>query len=814
MKKKITELIRERRVYFDGGTGSMIQSMGLEPGEEPALWNRTHPDRIASIYRQYYEAGCDVVSTNTFGINRTKFEDYDELIQAAVRICREEADKFEEDKYVALDIGPLGQLLEPLGKLPFEEAVSIYADTIRAAEGAGADVIIIETMNDAHETKAAVLAAKENSDLPIIVSNVFDSTGRMMTGGTPGAMAALLEGLRVDAVGMNCSLGPDHMVKMVEEYVNYTSLPLIVMPNAGLPKVVDGETVYSFGPEIFSDYMVEIARKGGCILGGCCGTTPEHIRQTIEKTKDLPYRLPEKKDLTVVSSYTHHLEIGEDPVLIGERINPTGKKKLKEALRSGDMDYILNEGLKQEEAGAQALDVNVGLPEIDEPAMIYEAVKALQAVTDLPLQIDTSDPVALEKAMRIYNGKPMVNSVNGKQAVMDQVFPLVKKYGGAVVALTIGEEGIPEDAAGRLQIALHIIEEAKKYGIDQKDIIVDPLAMAISSAQDSARVALEVIRELKKRGIRTIMGVSNISFGLPKRDLINSAFFVGAMSAGLSCAIMNPFSVPMMDAWHAFRALNCNDANCLDYIKYTEERVETAASASLSVSSSGTATSPRGGGKDVFPTGETSALKQAIVSGMTDRAARLTKELLQTEEPLNIINGHIVPALDEIGKAFESGKVYLPQLLMSADAASGAFEKVKEKLPASDSDRGRMVILATVQGDVHDIGKNIVKVLLQSYGFYVLDLGKDVAPEVIRDTALETGCKLVGLSALMTTTVPAMEETIRLIRETDPSIKVMVGGAVLTQEYADKIGADRYSPDAMDAVRYAEEFYKKLEAGS
>ncbi len=807
MKKKITELIQERRVYFDGGTGSMIQSMGLMPGEEPATWNLEHPDRIASIYRQYYEAGCDVVSTNTFGINRTKFDNYEELVQAAVRICREEADKFEEDKYVALDVGPLGQLLEPLGKLPFEEAVAIYSDTIRAAKGAGADVIIIETMNDAHETKAAVLAAKENSDLPIIVSNVFDSTGRMMTGGTPGAMAALLEGLRVDAVGMNCSLGPDHMVKMVEEYMNYTSLPLIVMPNAGLPKVVDGETVYSFGPEIFSDYMVEIAEKGGCILGGCCGTTPEHIRQTIKKTKDLPYRLPEKKDLTVVSSYTHHLEIGEDPVLIGERINPTGKKKLKEALRSGDMDYILNEGLKQEDAGAQALDVNVGLPEIDEPAMIYEAVKALQAVTDLPLQIDTSDPVALEKAMRIYNGKPLVNSVNGKQVVMDQVFPLVKKYGGAVVALTIGEEGIPEDAAGRLQIALHIIDEAKKYGIDQKDIIVDPLAMAISSAQDSARVALEVIRELKKRGIRTIMGVSNISFGLPKRDLINSAFFVGAMNAGLSCAIMNPFSVPMMDAWHAFRALNCNDSNCLDYIGYAENRAEPIPAAAAAGSASAVSSGETRNVKDPSAAPQ-SDLKQAIVSGMTDRASRLTEELLQTAAPLDIINGHIVPALDEIGKAFESGKVYLPQLLMSADAASGAFEKVKEKLPASDSDRGRMVILATVQGDVHDIGKNIVKVLLQSYGFYVLDLGKDVAPEKIRDTALETGCKLVGLSALMTTTVPAMEETIRLIRETDPSIKVMVGGAVLTQEYADKIGADRYSPDAMDAVRYAEMFYE------
>ena len=809
--KPITKLIRERRVYFDGGMGSMIQALGLQPGEEPALWSLEHPEKIASIHRQYFEAGCDVVFTNTFGVNRTKFDNYEELIRASIKIARAEADRFEEDKYVALDIGPLGQLLEPLGKLPFEEALEIYADTVRAAEGAGADLIIIETMNDAHETKAAVLAAKENSSLPVFVSNVFDSTGRMMTGGTPGSMAALLEGLRVDAVGMNCSLGPDHMVKTVEEYAKYTSLPILVMPNAGLPKVVDGETVYSFGPEEFSDYMVEIAEKGGCILGGCCGTTPEYIRQTIEKTKDLPYRLPEDKGMTLVSSYTHHLEIGDDPVLIGERINPTGKKKLKEALRAGDMEYILNEGLRQADSGVHALDVNVGLPEIDEPAMIYEAVKALQAVTDLPLQIDTSDPEALERAMRIYNGKPMVNSVNGKQAVMDRVFPLIEKYGGAVVALTIGEDGIPEDAEGRLQIALDIIREAEKYGIPKKDIIVDPLAMAISSAQNSAKTALEVIRELRKRGVRTIMGVSNISFGLPKRDLINSVFFAEAMSAGLNCAIMNPFSVNMMDAYYAFRALNVKDLNCLDYIHYTEERVEAAPAVILNDVKDLKDSSAGRPQKNKSSDGD---LKQRIVSGMTEKASRLTAELLETAEPLEIINGHIVPALDDVGKAFESGKIYLPQLLMSADAAASAFDRVKEKLPASDSDRQRMVILATVQGDVHDIGKNIVKVLLQSYGFYVLDLGKDVAPETIRDTALEKNCRLVGLSALMTTTVPAMEETIRLIREADPAIKVMVGGAVLTQEYADRIGADAYSPDAMGAVRYAEEYYKGLEAGN
>jgi 5-methyltetrahydrofolate--homocysteine methyltransferase len=471
------------------------------------------------------------------------------------------------------------------------------------------------------------------------------------------------------------------------------------------------------------------------------------------------------------------------------------------------MEYILNEGLKQADSDVHALDVNVGLPEIDEPAMIYEAVKALQAVTDLPLQIDTSDPVALEKAMRIYNGKPLVNSVNGKQAVMDKVFPLIQKYGGAVVALTIGEEGIPEDAEGRLKIALDIIREAEKYGIPKKDIIVDPLAMAISSIQSSANTALEVVRELNRQGVRTIMGVSNISFGLPKRDLINSVFFANAMSAGLNCAIMNPFSVPMMDAYHAFRALSAKDLNCLDYIQYTEERAEP--SPSLVTAETKPSPGGEGGSRGLTDEGSQNDLKQSIVSGMTEKAVRLTGELLQTAEPLEIINGHIVPALDEVGKAFEAGKIYLPQLLMSADSAAGAFEKVKEKLPASDEDRGRMVILATVQGDVHDIGKNIVKVLLQSYGFYVMDLGKDVAPETIRDAALENGCKLVGLSALMTTTVPAMEETIKLIREADPAIKVMVGGAVLTQEYADKIGADRYSPDAMDAVRYAEEFYNQ-----
>lgn len=794
--KKIIDVIKEKRLYFDGGTGTVLQAMGLEPGEKPEYWNLNHPERIVNLHKSYYEAGSNIVLTNTFGVNREKFDNYDEIIAAAIK-CAKEATEGKEDRFVAFDMGPLGKMLEPLGNLPFEEAVSIFADNVKAAAKCGPDLIMIETMNDCYETKAAVLAAKENCDLPVFVTNAYDESGRLMTGATPGAMIAMLEGLGVDAIGMNCSVGPDKMLDVIGEFEKYASVPVIVKPNAGIPEMRDGKTVFNVGPEEFAGYMKELALKGGCILGGCCGTNPEYIKKTVEVTSDLPYSAPTEKEHTIISSYTHELLIDSDPILIGERINPTGKSKLKEALRNKDMNYILNEGIRQEEAGVQALDVNVGLPEIDETEMMVAAVKELQAVTDLPLQIDTSDASAMEAGLRIYNGKPLVNSVNGKQHVMEEVFPLVKKYGGTVIALTIGEEGIPEDAEGRIKIALNIVEKAKEYGIQKKDIIVDPLAMTISSNQTGARVALEVVKTLKSMEIKTSMGVSNISFGLPERDLINSVFFANALENGMSCAIMNPFSQAMMDVYYAHRALNCYDESCMSYIEYASSRVQKTVKTETKAVASGSS--------DYDGISE---LGKCIIKGLKDKASAEATVMLADTDPIDVINEHIIPALNEIGKQFEEKKAYLPQLLMSAEAASGAFEKVKEKLPESNEGKGRQIILATVKGDIHDIGKNIVKVVMESYGFEVIDLGKDVDPEIIRDCALETGCGIVGLSALMTTTVPSMEDTIKLIRETGKDIKVVVGGAVLSQEYADMIGADEYSPDAMHMVKTADEYYK------
>ncbi len=788
--KSILELMKERRIYFDGGTGTVLQEMGLPAGQSPELWNITDPEKIISLHNRYFDAGANIVKTNTFGLNRDKFDNYAELIRAGIK-CARTAAEGRKDAYVAFDMGPTGQLLEPLGQMKFEEAVSVFADNIRIASQCGVDLILIETMNDSYETKAAVTAAKENCDLPIFVTNVYDESGKLMTGANPAAMIAMLEGLGVDALGMNCSLGPDIMLKIIGEFEKYSSLPVIVNPNAGLPEVHDGKTVYNIGADEFSDYMVKIAQGGGIILGGCCGTTPDFIKKTIEKTKALPYKVPHKKDYTCVSSYTHAVFVDEEPILIGERINPTGKPKLKEALRSGNLNYILNEGIKQTDAGAHILDVNVGLPEIDETKMMLECVSSLQAVTDVPLQIDSTNFDTLEKAMRIYNGKPLVNSVNGTEESMSHVFPSIQKYGGAVIALTIDEKGIPDTARGRADIAKKIIERASEYGIDKKDIIVDPLALTISSNPESAVVTLESIKLIRALGVKTSLGISNISFGLPQRNIITSTFYSNALQCGLNCAIMNPFSPDMMNVYHAYRALNMLDIGCVDYIEY--------------------ASADKGNTQKHTETKSEETLHSSIVRGLKDSAVIQTENLLKDTEPLDIINNHIIPALNEIGTAFEQKKAYLPQLLMSADAATAAFDSVKKKIPSEQSDKSKAIVLATVKGDIHDIGKNIVKVLMESYGFTVYDLGRDVPPEVIRDCAVEHDCKLVGLSALMTTTVPSMAETIKLLNETDRSIKVMVGGAVLNQEYADMIGADFYGADAMDSVRYAENFYSEYQ---
>ena len=781
----VRELLKTRRVILDGGMGTLLQQAGLPAGTPPEAWSLSHPGQLTAIHAAYIEAGADVVLANTFGVNAVKYENYEQLVAAAVAAAKAAVAQCGRG-FVALDIGPLGRLLEPLGDLPFEQAVDIFAATVRAGVAAGADLIVIETMTDAYETKAAALAAKENSDLPVFVSNAYDGSGKLMTGASPQAMVALLEGLRVDAVGVNCSLGPDALAPVVAQYLAHASLPVLVMPNAGLPIVRDGKTVYDLSPADFAAAQRRLAEMGACLLGGCCGTTPEYIAATVQAVRDVPFVPPVPKCETSVSSYTHAVYIGDDPVLIGERINPTGKPKLKEALRAGDIGYILSEGVRQAEAGVQILDVNVGLPGIDEAAMMCRAVAALQGVTDLPLQLDTADPEALERAARLYNGKPLINSVSGKKESMDAVFPVVQKYGGAVIALAIGEQGIPDTAEGRAAVIDTIVREAAKYGIAPHDIIADPLCMAVSSDPHAAEITLQAVRLIRQKGVRVSLGVSNVSFGLPRRDIVNAAFFSAALEAGLNAAIINPFAEGMLNVYHAYRCLHGLDAACGDYIAYAQGKQNDAAPAAA--------------------TGMT--LGEYVERGLCEAAETAARALLESVSPADVISGEIVPALDRVGRAFETGELFLPQLLGCAEAASAAMTAVRAAVPQGETDARRKVILATVKGDIHDIGKNIVRMMLESYGFAVIDLGRDVSPEAVLQAAQENACGLIGLSALMTTTVPAMEETVALLHRSG-DYTVIVGGAVLTADYAAAIGADHYAPDAMTTVRLAEEYYAR-----
>ena len=819
MKKSFLERLGQERLYWDGGTGSVLQAKGLKGGELPERWNLTRPEDIVQLAVSYLEAGSDIVNSNTFGANRLHYPDPEDLkavVQAGVRHVQEARRRTgRDDAFVALDIGPTGRLLKPMGDLDFEDAVPIFAEVMRYGAEAGADLILIETMSDSLEAKAAVLAAKENSDLPVCVTTIYDGKGKLLTGGTVQSVTAMMEGLRVDALGVNCGLGPRQMLPIVKELTEVCSLPVIVNPNAGLPRSENGKTVYDLTAEEFAAEMLEIAKLPVHVLGGCCGTTPEFIREEIRVTRDLPFTPPVKKHRAVVSSFSRAVEIGGAPVIIGERINPTGKKKFKEALRSNDIEYIVQQGIQQEDSGADMLDVNVGLPEIDEPAMMETVVTRLQGVLALPLQIDTTNAAALERGLRIYNGKAMINSVNGKQESMDAVFPLAAKYGGVVVALVLDENGIPDSAEGRLAIARRIYAEAKEYGIPKEDILVDGLAMTISTDTRSAFTTLETIRRVREElGGNTILGVSNISFGLPQREIINSFFFAMALQNGLSCAIVNPNNEAMMASYRAFLALSGQDPQCAGFIGAYGGRSDVfgfgvksgsavpsggkaSAGATAPVSSAASSGGP-GSSRD-------SALSDAVRHGMGEKAAEETAKLLSGGmDPLEIVNTELIPALDIVGKGFEKGTIFLPQLLMSAEAAKAAFEVVKEAMSGrAGASRGR-VILATVKGDIHDIGKNIVKVLLENYGYEVLDLGKDVAPETIVETAEKEDIALIGLSALMTTTVVSMEETIRLLRERKPDTRVVVGGAVMTKEYADAIGADCYAKEAMDTVRYAD----------
>lgn len=828
----ILDKIQDGFTFFDGGCGSILQAAGLKPGELPEKWNINNKSVIRKMHHDYLLNGVNILKTNTFGANCLKFDDVSEyslenIIATAIDNARFAIDAVKKghdidgnplpeaslelvrkEHYVALDIGPLGKLLKPLGELAFDDAVEIFKKTIEAAKGKGADLILIETMNDIYEAKAAILAAKESSDLPVFLTCAYDESGKLLTGADPKTVVAVAEGLGVDAVGINCSLGPKEMLGVVSEICKYASVPVICNPNAGLPRSENGKTVYDVGPDDFREAMIPIIEAGARVLGGCCGTTPAHIGAVAKLAKNMTAVPLFEKNYTIIASYTHSVEFDKRPILIGERINPTGKSKFKQALRDHNIDYILQEGLTQQEKKADVLDVNVGLPEIDEVAMMDEVVYELQSVTDLPLQIDTTNIEAMEKALRHYNGKAMVNSVNGKEEVMQQVFPLVKKYGGLLVALTIDEDGIPETAEGRLKIVDKIYKRAADYGIKAKDIIIDPLAMSISADPNSAIVTLDSLRMIKERyNGKTSLGVSNISFGLPRREVINSAFFTMSMQNGLNAAIMNPNSVDMMKSYYTYCAINAIDANCGEYIEYATNLQEVTAVAGNGTNGMNATNGSSAAVSGSETSNNTDPLTESIIKGLKERAASLTAEYLKNKQAIDIIDGNLIPALDIVGKGFEEKRMFLPQLLMSAEAASFAFDVIKEimqKEGKAEEKKGK-VIIATVKGDIHDIGKNIVKVLLENYSYEVIDLGKDVDPELIVNTAKEQNVKLIGLSALMTTTVPAMEETIKLLKQQGLDAKVCVGGAVLTQEYADMIGADKYAKDAMDTVRYAGE---------
>lgn len=798
-------------LFFDGGMGSLLQERGLKQGELPETWNLKKPEELIRIHREYLEAGADIVLANTFGANRFKYDNLDEIIAAGIANAKTAVRESGKNAYVALDMGPTGKLLKPMGTLDFEEAVSVYAEVVRAGEKAGADLILIETMSDTYELKAAVLAAKENSSLPVMATVVFDEGHKLLTGASPENVVALLEGLWVDALGINCGLGPKQMKPIFERLARFASVPLIIMPNAGLPRVENGRTVYDVDPAEFAEDMAEIIAMGAWFAGGCCGTTPAHIRALTEKCRNFVPKALTKKDDTIVTSYSKAVLLGGKPAIIGERINPTGKSKFKQALRDNNMEYILEEGVKQADAGADILDVNVGLPEIDEVAMMKQTVYELQGILPLPLQIDTTNAEAMEAAMRIYNGKPMINSVNGKEEVMKEIFPLVRKYGGVVVGLTLDEAGIPTTAEGRLAIAEKIYRTAESYGIERKNIVIDALTMTMSTDDTSAGTTLEVVKKIKEQGGRTVLGVSNISFGLPHREILNAAFFSMAMSAGLSAGIINPNVASMRQAYDTYCVLGGFDSQCMNYIeKYAAlQTVTTLAPAGAAGTANGTAGSSTGAGaaSGNGAAGSMPALQNAIVKGLKEQAYRGTKEALESgRDTMDVINGELIPALDIVGQAFEKGTMFLPQLLMSAEAAKAGFAAIKEYVESTGTrqEKKGTVVIATVKGDIHDIGKNIVKVLLENYGFDVIDLGKDVPPEAVVEAVQQSGARLVGLSALMTTTVASMEETIKQLREKVPGCKVMVGGAVLTPEYADMIGADYYAKDAMQSVHYAE----------
>lgn len=792
---KLTDKLKNGIVFLDGAMGTQLQSLGLPLGTLPEEWNLSHPDQVIAVHRAYLDAGCDVVYANTFGANHFKFGDRtEEIVRAGVQNAKIAVQGY-KDRWVALDVGSLGKMLEPLGPLSFEDAVLAFKRTIKAGVDAGADLVVIETINDVYELKSALVATKEVCSLPVFVTAVFGQDEKTVMGSTPETVVAIAESLGADAVGLNCSLAPLQMTAVIERMARVSSIPLIAKPNAGLPEVKGEKTVYSLGADEFACDMLALAKAGATVLGGCCGTAPEHLKKLVAKLKDTHISPVERKNLTVISSYSHTVCFGGAPVMIGERINPTGKKRLKQALKEGDIAYVLGEVVAQEEKGAHALDVNVGLPEIDEENLLPSVIKSIQGVTNLPLQIDTSSPVAMRNAVRVYNGVPLLNSVNGKSESMQAVFPIAKKYGGVIIALTLDESGIPTTAQGRVQIAKNIIATAKEYGIDKNRLIFDTLAMAVSADAGAGKVALDALREIRYGlGCNVSLGVSNVSFGLPQRELLNSAFLTMALANGLSAAIVNPNSTEIRRTFACFNALSGFDNAFGDYINF----------ATAYTMGETTAIAPT-------TTGESDGdLTYCIIKGLKQRATEKTLELLKEKTPLQVIDEHIIPALNTVGDGFEKKTVFLPQLLISAETASCAFDVIKSKFSGDAPAKNLKIVVATVKDDIHDIGKNIVKTLLENYGFSVIDLGKDVPAQAVLDAVKKSGAKLVGLSALMTTTVVNMKEIVSRIKSECPDVYVMVGGAVLTKEYALSMGADAYCKDGMQAVRYAEEVERAI----
>lgn len=803
----VREMLKQEYILLDGAMGTMLQAKGMEIGTVPETLNIEKPDWIIDIHSKYIDAGAMIVYANTFGANRYKMADtgysVDELIGAAIRNARKACEG--TDCKVALDIGPIGQLLEPTGNLSFEEAYDMFKEEVLAAKDA--DLIVIETMTDLLETKAAVLAAKENSNLPVFCTMTFEKNMRTFTGCSVESMALTIEGLGVEALGVNCSLGPEELFPIVEKITKWCEIPVMVKPNAGLPDPITN--TYDVTPQEFAETVKKMAEQGVKVFGGCCGTTPEYIKalkEMLEAAKEENILIERQTSVPLAVCSATKTVVVDRPQIIGERINPTGKKRFKEALIQNDMDYIMNQAIEQTEAGAAILDVNVGLPEIDEKEMMVKTIKALQGIVDVPLQIDSTKPEVLEAALRVYNGKPIINSVNGEEAVLEKVLPLVKKYGAAVIALALDENGIPATAEGRVEIAERILNKALSYGIKKENVIIDCLTLTVSAEQSAAGETLKAMRIIKdKLGLKNVLGVSNISFGLPNRELVNKTFLTMALTMGLDLPIINPNVSSMVWAVKTYNVLANIDKNSMEFIEASNNYVPEIIGQSSTGEKNVNVANANEGATDTLENAEAKALLKAMETGMKSDGSRLTKQYLETIDAMEIINEMLIPALDVVGDKFEKGTIFLPQLILAADVAKVCFDEIKTYLANSgdNAESKGKIVLATVKGDIHDIGKNIVKVILENYGYDVIDLGRDVDPQLVVDETVKNNVKLVGLSALMTTTLCSMEETIKLLRENNVDCKIMVGGAVLTEDYAMQIGADYYAKDAKESADIA-----------